>query len=96
MQVAKGSDTINLTFRGAASSELHASHHMSGMRVRMLQRTYQTIAKEFKLTQKSGFRQKLGGVEGPIYVCYPPHGLALSGGRAIVGFYEEGHEDDDD
>lgn len=95
IRVAKDSGTKHLTFRGAASSELHASRHMSGMRVRMLQRRYKTIAKEFKLTQKSGFRQKLGGEEDPIYVCYPPHGLGLTGGRAIVGFFEEGHEDDD-
>lgn len=96
IQVSKDSGTTNLTFGGAASSELHAGHHMSGMRMRMLQRTYKTIAKEFKLTQKSDFRQKLGGEEDPIYVCYPSHGLGLTGGRAIVGFFEEGHEDDDD
>lgn len=69
---------------------------MSGMRMRMLQRTNKTIAKEFNLTQKSDFRQKLGGEEDPIYVCYPSHGLGLTRGRAIVGFFEEGHEDDDD
>lgn len=61
----------------------------------MLQRTYKTIAQAFKLTQKSDFRQKLGEEEDPIYVCYPPHGLGLTGGRAIVGFFEEGHEDVD-
>lgn len=75
-----------LTFGGAASSELDASQHMSGMRMRMLQRTYKAIAKDFKLTQKRDFRQKLGGKEDPIYVCYPPH---------VLGFLEEGHEDDD-
>ena len=96
IQVAKDSGTTNLTFGTAASLELHAGHHMSGMRLRTLQRTYKTIAKEFKLTQKSDFRQKLGGVEDRIYMCYPPHGLGLSGSRAIVGFVEEGHEDDDD
>lgn len=68
---------------------------MSGMKIRMLQRTYKTIVKEFKLTQKSDFRQKLGGKEDPIYVCYPPRGLGLTEGRAIVGSFEEGHEDDD-
>lgn len=90
IQVAKESGITNLTFGDAASSELHASHEMSGMRMKMLQHTYKTVAKEFKLAQKSGSRQNLGGEQESIYVCYPPHGLGLTGRGAVVGFYEEG------
>ncbi|MCJ1278183.1 hypothetical protein MMC21_005998 [Puttea exsequens] len=91
IRAAKESGTKSLTFGGAASSKLHAVHHLGGMRVRMLQRTYRSIVKEFKLTQKSDFRQKLGGVEDPIYVCYPPGGLGVSGARAVVGYFESDH-----
>ena len=69
IQKAKDSGTKTLTFGGAATAELHPVHHLSGVRVKMLQSTYKTIAKEFKLTQKSAFRQKLGGKEDPIFVC---------------------------
>ena len=67
---------------------------MSGISLRKVQRTYNTIAKELKLAQKSDFREKLDGEEDPIYVCYPPHNLGLAGSRAVLGFFEESHEDD--
>ncbi|KAL6718633.1 aspartate--tRNA ligase dps1 [Lecanora helva] len=91
VSAAKDSGTKTLTFGGAATSELHAVHHLNGMTVKMLQKTYKAVAKEFKLTQKSEFRQKLGGVDDPIFVCYPPHGLGASGSRAVVGFFESDH-----
>ncbi len=59
IHAAKDSGTTSLTFSGAATNEFHPVHNMGGVRVRMLEHTYQAIAKEFKLTQKSGFRQKL-------------------------------------
>ena len=91
VRVAKDSGTKTMTFGGAATAELHPMHHLHGMRVKMLQSTYKTIAKEFKLNQKSDFRQKLGGMEDPIYVCYPPHGLGVSGAKAVVQFFESDH-----
>ena len=44
---------IKLALGSAASSVLHASHHISSVRVRMLQRTGTKIAKDFIFTQKS-------------------------------------------
>ncbi|MCJ1450145.1 hypothetical protein MMC28_000474 [Mycoblastus sanguinarius] len=88
IHATKDSGTKLLTFGGAATSQLHPVHHLSGMRVRALQHTYQGIARQFKLNQKSDFRQKLGGEEDPIYVCYPQHGLGMAGSRAIVEFFE--------
>jgi len=91
VRVAKDSGTKALTFGGAATPEFHPVHHLSGMRVKMLRSTYKRIAKEFKLTQKSDFRQKLGGQEDPIYICFPPHGLGASGGCAVVQSFESDH-----
>lgn len=91
IHAAKDSGTTSLTFAGAATNEFYAVHNMGGVRVRMLEHTFQAIAKGFKLTQKSGFRQKLGGEEDPIYVCYSPHGLGVTGVRAVVGLFESDH-----
>ncbi|KAL9125207.1 MAG: hypothetical protein Q9217_005555 [Psora testacea] len=88
IQAAKASGTKILTFGSAATSELRAVHHLSSTRVKMLQHTYQTIAKQFKLAQKGDFRQKLGGEEDPVYICYPPRGLGVTGSRAVVQFFE--------
>ena len=91
IKAAKVSGTKVLTFGSAATSDLHAMHHLGGARVRMLQSTYQSIAKQFKLTAKGEFRQKLGGEEDPLYVCFPPYGLGWKGSRAIVNFFESDH-----
>lgn len=91
IKAAKQSGTQILTFGSAATSELHAVHHLTGARVRMLQHTYESLAKQFKLTNKSEFRQKLGGEEDAVYVCYPPHGLGVKGSKAIVHFFESDH-----
>ena len=91
IKAAKTSDTKVLTFGSAATPELRAVHHLSGARVRMLQSTYQSIAKQFKLTQKSEFRQKLGGVEDPVFVGFPARGLGLKGSKAILDFFESDH-----
>ncbi len=72
INAAKALDTKQLTFGTGATSELHAAHNLGGIRVRMLQHTYQSITKQFKLTQKGDFRQKLGAEEDAVYMCYPP------------------------
>lgn len=88
INAAKASGTKRLTFGSAATSELHAVHNLGGIRVRMLQHTYQSIAKQFKLKQKGDFRQKLGAEEDALYICYPPYGLGVRGSKAIVDFFE--------
>ena len=91
IKAAAAAGTRNMTFGAAATNKLHAVHNMGGIRVKTLQRMYQTIAAEFKLTQKSEFRQKLGAEEDPVYVCYPPHGLGAKGSKAIMDFFESDH-----
>ena len=80
-----------MTFGAAATNQLHAVHNLGGVRVKTLQRMYKSIATQFKLTQKSDFRQKLGAEEDPIYVCYPPHGLGAKGSKAIMDFFQSDH-----
>ena len=91
IKAAKAAGTKSLTFGAVATSELQAVHHLHGVRVKMLQRTYQSIANQFKLTQKGDFRRKLGGEEDAVYVCYPAHGLGVRGSRALVDFVESDH-----
>lgn len=91
IKAAAAAGTRNMTFGAAATNKLHAVHNMGGIRVKTLQRMYQTIAAEFKLTQKSEFRQKLGAEEDPVFICYPPHGLGARGSKAIMDFFESDH-----
>ena len=80
-----------MTSGAAATNQLHAVHNLGGVRVKTLQRMYKSIATQFKLTQKSDFRQKLGAEEDPVYVCYPPHGLGAKGSKAIMDFFQSDH-----
>ena len=54
-----------------------------------LKRAYEAINRQFRLTNKSEFREKLGCRNDPIFVCYPRGGLGAGGIRAIMGFLEE-------
>lgn len=83
---AKGEE--HATFGGGASNNFLPGHNLKGVKVRMLQKAYTTIATDLKLTAKSEFREKLGTGEDPIYVCYPPKGLGPKGVQAILSFFE--------
>ena len=91
IKAAKNSGVKKLTFGAAATPHLTAVHHISGARIKVLQRTYEGIVKQFRLTNKGEFRQKLGGEEDPVYIAYPPHGLGVKGTRAILDFFESDH-----
>ncbi|KAF2768907.1 aspartyl-tRNA synthetase [Teratosphaeria nubilosa] len=92
LKMAAQSGATSVTFGGGATNSFKVGHNMRGTRVKVLSKAYHAIAAELKLTNKSEFREKLGAIEDPIYVCYPPHGLGPSGARAILSFFE----DDDD
>lgn len=89
VKAAAASGAKNLTFGAAATAGLHAGHHLGGVKVKVLSHTYQSIAAQFKLAQKSDFRQKLGASDDPVYICYPPHGLGVKGSKAVVDFFED-------
>jgi nondiscriminating aspartyl-tRNA synthetase len=82
-----GADTV--TFGGGASSKFTPGHNVKGTRVKVLSRAYQAIATELKLTNKTEFREKLGAVDDPSYICYPPHGLGPMAIKAILNFFED-------
>ncbi|KUL87586.1 hypothetical protein ZTR_04551 [Talaromyces verruculosus] len=89
IQTASKSGVKSLTFGAGATAHLTPGHHMKGAKVRMLQHTYEAVAKQFHLTRKSEFRMKLGAHEEPLYIAYPPHGLGSRGIRAIMNFFED-------
>lgn len=85
-----GATTV--TFGGGASSKFTPGHNVKGTRVKVLSRAYHAIATELKLTNKTEFREKLGAIDDPSYICYPPHGLGPLAVKAILNFFS----DDDD
>ncbi|KAI5302945.1 hypothetical protein KEM56_000194 [Ascosphaera pollenicola] len=88
IQAAGKNGVTSLTFGAGATTHLLAGHNMSGAKVRVLQKSYDTIAKQFRLTKKTEFRAKLGAVEEPLYVAYPTKGLGTKGIRALMEFFE--------
>ncbi|KAF2467510.1 aspartyl-tRNA synthetase-like protein [Lindgomyces ingoldianus] len=86
--VAQGGAT-SVTFGGGASSRFTPGHNVKGTRVKVLSRAYHAIATELRLTNKTEFREKLGAVDDPSYICYPPHGLGPMAVKAILNFFED-------
>jgi nondiscriminating aspartyl-tRNA synthetase len=86
---ASDPDAKTVTFGTGAMPSLEGGRNMGKMRVKTLKKAYEAINKQFKLTNKSEFREKMGVKNEPAYVCYPRGGLGASGIRAIMGFLEE-------
>ena len=89
IQTAAKSGVKGLTFGAGATSQLIPGHNMHGTKVKMLEHTYEALAKQFHLVRKSEFRAKLGATEDPLYISYPSHGLGSKGIRAILNFFED-------
>ncbi|KAJ5542400.1 Nucleic acid-binding OB-fold [Penicillium sp. DV-2018c] len=89
IQTAAKSGVPSLTFGAGATSQLIPGHNMAGAKVRMLEHTYEALAKQFHLVRKSEFRAKLGATEEPLYISYPSRGLGSKGIRAILNFFED-------
>lgn len=89
LSVAADSGVKSATFGGGAAAHLTPGHHLSGAKIRLLQRTYDAIVRQFKLNRKSEFRAKMGATEDPVYIAYPTHGLGSKGIRAIMNFFED-------
>ncbi|ORY08867.1 aspartyl-tRNA synthetase-like protein [Clohesyomyces aquaticus] len=79
----------SVTFGGGASSKFTPGHNVKGTRVKVLSKAYHAIATELKLTNKTEFREKLGAIDDPSYICYPPHGLGPMAVKAILNFFED-------
>ncbi|RAL12089.1 aspartyl-tRNA synthetase, cytoplasmic [Aspergillus homomorphus CBS 101889] len=89
IQTAAAAGTKSLTFGAGAMATLTPGHNLKGPKIKMLQHTYDTIAKQFGLVRKSEFRAKLGAEDDPLYIAYPPHGMGTKGMRAVLHFFED-------
>ncbi|KAL1956344.1 hypothetical protein VTO42DRAFT_7427 [Malbranchea cinnamomea] len=79
----------SLTFGSGAAARLTPGHNIGSTKAKVLQHTYDTLMKQFKLNRKSEFRAKMGAYEEPTYIAYPRHGLGTKGIRAIMSFFED-------
>lgn len=89
IQTASKGGVKGLTFGAGATSQLTPGHNLHGTKIKMLERTYEALAKQFHLVRKSEFRAKLGATEEPLYISYPAHGLGSKGIRAVLNFFED-------
>ncbi|KAF7585907.1 hypothetical protein BBP40_009870 [Aspergillus hancockii] len=89
IQTASQSGVKSLTFGAGATTTLTPGHNMHGAKIKMLQHTYEALAKQFHLVRKSEFRAKLGAQDDPLYIAYPPHGMGSKGIRAVLHFFED-------
>ncbi|KKK26514.1 hypothetical protein ARAM_005811 [Aspergillus rambellii] len=71
IQTASRSGVKTLTFGAGATSTLTPGHNLHGTKVKMLQHTYDALAKQFHLVRKSEFRAKLGAQDEPLFISYP-------------------------
>ncbi|KAG0649017.1 Aspartyl-tRNA synthetase [Hyphodiscus hymeniophilus] len=78
-----------VTFGTGAQEHLQGGRNLGKNKIKFLSKAYDTINKQFHLTNKSDFREKMGAWNDPAYVCYPRGGLGAGGIRAIMGFLEE-------
>jgi len=85
----KGAGAESATFGAGATNNFLPGSNLKGAKIKMLSKAYKTIADNFKLVQKSEFREKLGASEDPVWVCYPPKGLGPAGIKAIMSFLDD-------
>ncbi|ORY80493.1 hypothetical protein BCR37DRAFT_393849 [Protomyces lactucae-debilis] len=74
---------------GVEASSFRSGLNQHGMKMRLLERSYNAISKPFKLQQKSEFRRKLGATDDPVYICYPKGKMGASAIRAIMRFLSD-------
>ncbi|RDL39783.1 Class II aaRS and biotin synthetase [Venustampulla echinocandica] len=82
-------DLKQVTFGTGALPHLEGGRNLNAYKVKALKKAYATLNKQFKLTNKSEFREKMGCWNEPVFVCYPRGGLGPGGIKAIMGFLQE-------
>jgi len=94
LDVAAENGAKSVTFGAGARSSLSVEHGFENQKivVKTLEHSYQTIATELKLMNKSEFRAKMGAYEDPVYVCFGKGTLGPKGIRAIMSFFEDGDD----
>ena len=89
MIAASDPDAKQVTFGTGAMQQLQGGRNVGKTKIKALKKAYEAINRQFKLTNKSEFREKMGVRNEPVFVCYPRGGLGAGGIRAIMGFLEE-------
>jgi nondiscriminating aspartyl-tRNA synthetase len=89
MIAAADAEAKQVTFGTGAMPTLEGGRNLGKNKVKMLKKAYEGINKQFKLTNKSEFREKMGCWNDPAYVAYPRGGLGAGGIRALMGFLQE-------
>jgi aspartyl-tRNA synthetase len=90
--VTQDPDVKTLTYGTGAMDEILAGHNVGNTKMKVLARSYETIERRLKLTNKTEWRQRLGAKEERVWICYPRGGMGGRGVKAIVDFMQE---DDD-
>jgi ergosteryl-3beta-O-L-aspartate synthase len=85
-------DAKSVTFGTGAMEDITGGRNIAKHRMGALKKTYETINRSLKLTNKSEFRAKLGAKDERVFVAYPKGGLGMMGIKAILGFLDA--EDD--
>ena len=66
-----------------------AVHGLSGLAFKILSRVYNGVAERAHLQNKGDFREKLGTMRDPTYICYPKGGMSMSAVRELMHFFRE-------
>jgi aspartyl-tRNA synthetase len=88
LQLAAKLGADKVTF-GVEASTFKGGFNQHGLKMRLLEKSFNAISKQFNLQQKSEFRKKLGATDDPIYICYPKGKLGTGGVRAIMRFLSD-------
>lgn len=92
LTIFKALDSIGsspATFGTAATPKLRAVYGLSGIAFKVLSRIYENVVERTHLLNKGEFREKLGTINDPTYVCYPKGGLSMLGVRDIIDFFRD-------
>lgn len=90
VKILAGEGEKSMTFGASATDTISAAAHLDGAAFKLLSKTYQGIARTFRLTNKTHWRRKFHVNEEPLYVCYPKHGLGFQGVEAILRSVTDG------
>lgn len=77
----------SVTFGTGAMKEIIGGRIIGKHRLAALKKSYETINKSLKLSNKREFRAKLGAKDERDFVAYPKGGLGMTGIKAILGFF---------
>ena len=92
MTILHALDTLgsgSVTFGTAASPKVKAVHGLSGLAFKILSRVYNSVSERTHLLSKGDFRDKLGTVRDPTYICYPKGGMSMLAVREVLNFFRD-------